>query len=265
MLHVLLHQRFLGLDTRIVLQYILVRTPDEDVVVARVDVDAVGDPLALPALDALPRLRVPVPHHLVKPDRRELLPVLRKVDIAHRLRVAHVGPRALARVVHVPDLDLAVHGRREQQVSAPGEPPDSVHSLGVSRPGVHALLGDVALVGGRLDVGRSVDPGTTLIVAGHLAVEHGLCLGDPVLDPLLRRLHLGLGCLCLLRCLDVLGELLGLGLRERGALAREHLARRCVRHLPLLRVPLRRLVHRPAAHLRPHLLVAHHVASTRGV
>ncbi len=43
--------------------------------------------------------------------------------------MAHVGLHALARAVHIPDLDLAVHARAEEQVAVLWKELDRVDSL----------------------------------------------------------------------------------------------------------------------------------------
>ena len=61
----------------------------------------------------------------------------------------HVGAQAVERAFgprHVPDLDLLVHRRGQQQMAEFGEQADGVDALGVSGEGARTLLGDVAAV-----------------------------------------------------------------------------------------------------------------------
>mmetsp|Transcript_10324 Transcript_10324/g.23057 ORF Transcript_10324/g.23057 Transcript_10324/m.23057 type:complete len:324 (+) Transcript_10324:250-1221(+) len=171
MLDVLLHERLLLLDPRVPLEEVLVGAADEDVVVARVDLAAEGDPLGLPALDLLARFRVPVPHRLVISARDDLATILREADVAYGLRVPHVRAHALAAVVDVPDLDLAIHRRGQQKVPCLRKPLDRMHPLGVAGPGVDALFRDVRGPVALFVLRGRIHPRAPLVVGLLLAVE----------------------------------------------------------------------------------------------
>mmetsp|Transcript_34639 Transcript_34639/g.67880 ORF Transcript_34639/g.67880 Transcript_34639/m.67880 type:complete len:316 (+) Transcript_34639:631-1578(+) len=265
MLHVLLH-RFIGRRARVPLYQILVRASRENAIIPGVNIDAVGNPLAGPRLNALPRLGVPVPHHLVVPSARKMPPILRKAYIPHGLRVTHIGAHALAVVVDIPDLDLAVHRARQQQVPRLREPTDRMYPLSVSGPRVHARLGDVALVVVWLKVRGDIDPSAALVVSLLLAVKLARRFDDTRHIPLLQLL---LDCrlllLLALHLCHVLGHLLRLLRRElRPPPLQSLLQRKIITPLALLCVPLRRLVHRPPSHVGMLLEVADYTPSVVG-
>ena len=117
----------------------------------------------------------------------EVAAVMGEVDVADALAVAEVRAAHAAGVVAVPDLDLAVVGRAQQQVARVGEPANGLYALAVAREAVDELLGDeavmhlVALVGQPPRPPRRLQPGAALVIRELLllAVPHarGLCGG----------------------------------------------------------------------------------------
>ena len=98
--------------THIVLHNLLVRaTNHQDVGLVRMELGAVRQLAIREGGDALASLGVPELEVSIIRTRDEARTVRLKIDVAHRRRVAHVRAQALLRVVHVPDLDLAVHAR----------------------------------------------------------------------------------------------------------------------------------------------------------
>mmetsp|Transcript_9708 Transcript_9708/g.23072 ORF Transcript_9708/g.23072 Transcript_9708/m.23072 type:complete len:206 (+) Transcript_9708:450-1067(+) len=105
-------------------------------------------------------LGIPVLDVLVVGHAIEAAPIGSEGNVADRLIVAKVGPKTLALVVVVPDHDLAIHARREQQVGSLRKPLDLRHPHGVPCPSVDPLLWQKALLVVHVfgDVGLVVDP-----------------------------------------------------------------------------------------------------------
>mmetsp|Transcript_70684 Transcript_70684/g.218583 ORF Transcript_70684/g.218583 Transcript_70684/m.218583 type:complete len:472 (+) Transcript_70684:292-1707(+) len=172
-----------GCRVGIPLHRLLVRTTgDDDVLLGRVGVDgdAEGRLLVGERRDDLAGLCVPELDVLVKGYAVKPPAVGREVGVADGLVVAHVGAEALTRVVVVPDLDLRVHARREQEVGSVREPADLLNTHRVAGPRVDPLLGEEALalvhVPGRL--GTVLYPRAPRVVRLLRAMEDR---GDPLL------------------------------------------------------------------------------------
>mmetsp|Transcript_29646 Transcript_29646/g.77764 ORF Transcript_29646/g.77764 Transcript_29646/m.77764 type:complete len:268 (-) Transcript_29646:637-1440(-) len=129
-------------------------------VVARMKLDAVGNLLVGEPRDALPRLRVPQPHHLVVAGGEVPRAVVVERNVPHTRSVAMESAEQPPPAIHFPQLDLVVHRAREKEVRRLGEQPHPVHPFGVPRPLEDLPLRQEAPRGGLaqlcLDVGRSV-------------------------------------------------------------------------------------------------------------
>ena len=137
---------------------------------------------------------------LVEGRREEARPVVAEANVLHRHVVTHVRAHALPRAMHVPDLDLGVHARRQQQVAVLWEEADRRHAFGVPRPGVDPALRQETRLVLLLPVLRRLQPRFSQRVALLLAVELGLLAAARCLVRILLASRLGLFARSLVLC-----------------------------------------------------------------
>mmetsp|Transcript_12692 Transcript_12692/g.32328 ORF Transcript_12692/g.32328 Transcript_12692/m.32328 type:complete len:360 (-) Transcript_12692:538-1617(-) len=138
---VLLHHL---LGARVPLHHLVVALPAQElVVVLGIGVEAHADrhPALAKVAQTLAGLGVPQLHLPIHRGAQELPSVVVERDVTHVLLVPQIGAHTAPVVVHIPDLHLAVHARRQQQMRALREEADLRHTLGVARVRVHSLLG----------------------------------------------------------------------------------------------------------------------------
>lgn len=103
-------------------------------VLAGMELDTVRHLLVGKVRNALARFGIPHAAELVVATADKARAVVVEADIAHSLLRAEVCPHDAPLAVDFPQLDLAVHARREEQMRRVGNKADGCHAFGVARP-----------------------------------------------------------------------------------------------------------------------------------
>mmetsp|Transcript_8378 Transcript_8378/g.19291 ORF Transcript_8378/g.19291 Transcript_8378/m.19291 type:complete len:208 (-) Transcript_8378:695-1318(-) len=120
----------------------VVLSDQENIVVDRPELDTVRDLSCRPRPGALPSLCIPESTQAIKTDAQELTSIITELNILDSLVVTHIRAHALSCIVHIPDFDFCIHGRRQEQMPILGKEPNGRYPLGMTAPGVDKLLGN---------------------------------------------------------------------------------------------------------------------------